>query len=81
MTDDMPATTPVKDTIPRSPIQRFADAPSAIASQAASAMRASRSSRRSCATNASTAQARWVQFTPNLDPDFKNDPSYAIVPR
>jgi hypothetical protein len=33
------------------------------------------------ATNASTAQARWVQFTPNLDPDFKNDPSYAIVPR
>jgi len=33
------------------------------------------------AANAAEAQARWVQFTPNLDPDFKNDPSYAIVPR
>lgn len=33
------------------------------------------------APNAASAYARWKSFTPNLDRDFPNDPSYAVVPR
>ncbi|HSX95578.1 MAG TPA: hypothetical protein VLG41_21810, partial [Hydrogenophaga sp.] len=32
-------------------------------------------------TDAPAAYTRWLTFTPNLGTDFKNDPSYAIVPR